>query len=79
MLTVINAVHLQVGEIKEVEWSPQTFHSVEIEPESKELIEALVRNKIERDEGIDFIRGKGTGLVVLLHGYVLDPMSRDFY
>jgi hypothetical protein len=46
-----------------VEWSPQTFRSVEIEAESKELIEALVRNKIEREEGIiDFVRGKGTDL-----------------
>jgi hypothetical protein len=68
---------LQVSEITEVEWSPQTFHSVEIEPESKELIEALVRNKIEREDGIDFVRGKGTGLVVLLHGYVQDPISRS--
>ena len=61
-----------------MEWSPQTFHSVEIEPESKELIEALVRNKIEREEGIDFVRGKGTGLVVLLHGYALAPVSKDW-
>ena len=68
---------MQVSEIKEVEWSPQAFHSVEIEPESKELIEALVRNKIEREDGIDFVRGKGTGLVVLLHGYVQDPISRS--
>jgi hypothetical protein len=68
---------LQVSEIKEVEWSPQTFHSVEIESESKELIEALVRNKIEREDGIDFVRGKGTGLVVLLHGYLQDPTSRS--
>jgi len=53
-----------------VEWNFQTFHSVEIEPKAKELIEALVRNKIDREEGIDFVQGKGTGLVVLLHGYV---------
>jgi hypothetical protein len=76
MLMVFDPVHLQVGEIKEVEWSPQTFHSVEIELESKELIEALVRNKIEREDGIDFVRGKGTGLVVLLHGYGLALASR---
>jgi hypothetical protein len=62
---------LKVAAIKEVQWNPQTFQSVEIAEESKELIEALVRNKIERDEGLDFVQGKGTGLVVLLHGYAL--------
>jgi hypothetical protein len=67
-----------------VEWSPQTFHSVEIEPESKELIEALVRNKIEREEGISMgtywigyqllrvllteIRGPGTGKTLTAEG-----------
>lgn len=65
-----------MSKIKEVEWNPQTFHSVEIESGSKELIEALVRNKIDRDQGTDFVQGKGTGLVVLLHGYVLDLLSR---
>jgi hypothetical protein len=65
-----------VDRIKEVQWNPQTFHSVEIDLESKELIEALVRNKIDREEGIDFVQGKGTGLVVLLHGYVLDLANR---
>lgn len=63
-------VPLKVDKIREVQWNPQTFHSVEIEPEAKEFIEALVRNKIDRDEGIDFVQGKGTGLVILLHGYV---------
>jgi hypothetical protein len=68
---------LKVAAIKEVQWNPQTFQSVEIAEESKELIEALVRNKIERDEGLDFVQGKGTGLVVLLHGYALWTKARS--
>ena len=68
---------LKVDKIQEVAWSPQTFHSVEIDPESKELIEALVRNKIDREEGIDFVQGKGTGLVILLHGYVASRFTES--
>lgn len=53
-----------------MEWNKHAFEDLVIDPDSKLLIQALVRNKIELDKGIDFIEGKGTGLVVLLHGFV---------
>jgi hypothetical protein len=34
------------------------------------LIEALVKHKIDSELGLDPIRGKGTGLIILLHGFV---------
>lgn len=61
---------LKVEGIEKVVWNTRVFESLEIEQDSKDLIEALVRYKIERDEGIDSVSGKGSGLVVLLHGYI---------
>jgi hypothetical protein len=40
-----------------------------MEDSTKELIEALVKNKIAADKNSDLISGKGNGLIVLLHGW----------
>lgn len=37
---------------------------------TKELIIALVTNKIEAEKSTDLMAGKGNGLIILLHGYV---------
>jgi hypothetical protein len=34
----------------------------------KELVQAVVTNQINAAEGTDLIRGKGSGLTMLLHG-----------
>ncbi|KAK4972111.1 hypothetical protein LTR42_006617 [Elasticomyces elasticus] len=59
---------LLVKNIRPVRWNKAAFDSLAIGDDHKLLTEALVRNKIDRDQGIDFIEGKGTGLIVLLHG-----------
>jgi len=39
--------------------------------ETKELITALVTNQIAVERGTDLMSGKGNGLFILLHGWVL--------
>lgn len=60
--------HILASDIEPVVWDKAAFRNLAIQPDTKELIEALVRNKIKSDQSIDFVKGKGTGLVVLLHG-----------
>jgi len=62
-------VNLSISRIKDVTWNTKAFDHLVIAPETKELIRALVQNKIDSKESIDFVPGKGTGLIVLLHGY----------
>ncbi|KJX97221.1 hypothetical protein TI39_contig523g00006 [Zymoseptoria brevis] len=59
---------LSVLDLEPVQWNTKAFGNLVIEERSKELVEALVKNKIESDQGIDFVDGKGTGLILLLHG-----------
>ena len=65
------AVNLSISDIKDVEWNAEAFEHLVLAEETKELIRALVQNKIDSKESIDFVPGKGTGLIVLLHGYGL--------
>lgn len=51
-----------------MKWDHRAFESLAIDSESKELIEALITNKIAADKATDMIQGKGNGLIVLLHG-----------
>jgi hypothetical protein len=57
-----------VRDIKPVIWHTDSFNNLVVPKETKELIEALVKHKIDSDLGLDFVRGKGTGLIILLHG-----------
>ena len=61
---------LLVGAIEPVRWHVNAFDNLAIKDDSKELMEALVKNKIQSDQGLDFVSGKGTGLIILLHGFV---------
>ncbi|OMP85740.1 Proteasome-activating nucleotidase [Diplodia seriata] len=61
-------VNLQVDNINQLEWDTEAFKSLAIDEESKELINALVNNKITADKATDMVRGKGNGLIILLHG-----------
>ncbi|EOD44784.1 putative aaa family atpase protein [Neofusicoccum parvum UCRNP2] len=60
--------NLLVQNITPVEWNKQAFESLAVDKETKELITALVTNKVAADEATDVISGKGSGLIVLLHG-----------
>lgn len=66
--TNIYLVNLQVDNILALEWNKDAFESLAIDKESKELIDALVNNKIAAEKATDMVRGKGNGLIILLHG-----------
>lgn len=59
---------LPVDSLKDVAWNTDAFESLAVDDKTKLLIKALVTNKIHADEGTDVVAGKGTGLIVLLHG-----------
>ena len=61
-------VDLDVSGISEIEWNKEAFKSLAIEKDTKTLITALVTNKIAADRSTDLIEGKGSGLMILLHG-----------
>ncbi|KAB2571245.1 ATP-dependent zinc metalloprotease FtsH [Lasiodiplodia theobromae] len=61
-------VNLRVDCISPIRWNKSAFETLELKPESKMLIRALVSNKIAADRATDMVSGKGTGLIVLLHG-----------
>ncbi|KAK7990084.1 hypothetical protein PG989_010399 [Apiospora arundinis] len=61
-------VDLKVDRIKEVEWNKESFKHLVVEPNTKELIQALVRHQISLEQGADIINRKGNGLIILLHG-----------
>ncbi|KAI1087940.1 hypothetical protein F5B19DRAFT_33422 [Rostrohypoxylon terebratum] len=59
---------LNVDQVNEVTWNKDVFNKVELEPDSKDLIKALVSNTIATERNTDLIQGKGNGLILLLHG-----------
>lgn len=61
-------VDLDVARVSDVTWNTQAFRSLVADGETKDLIEALVRNKLETQQATDLIDGKGNGLIILLHG-----------
>jgi SpoVK/Ycf46/Vps4 family AAA+-type ATPase len=61
-------VDLEVDQIREVTWNKQSFEHLVVDPETKELVKALVTNQISREQGTDIIESKGNGLIILLHG-----------
>jgi hypothetical protein len=54
----------------EVQWDMEAFNKIVIHDSTRELIMALVTNKIATTRSADIIEGKGNGLIVLLHGFV---------
>jgi hypothetical protein len=59
-----------VADIQEVSYNDQAFQGLVLSEEKKKLISSLVgeQNFIEDSEFDDLIRGKGKGLIFLLHG-----------
>jgi hypothetical protein len=51
-------------------WNRESFESLVIDDDTKELIISLATNKIEAEKSTDLMEGKGNGLIILLHGYV---------
>lgn len=63
-----NAVTLDVDLIEDVVWNTDAFKFLVIDDRMKELVQAVVTNQIHSAESTDLIRGKGSGLTMLLHG-----------
>ncbi|KAK6216195.1 mitochondrial dynamin GTPase Msp1 [Pestalotiopsis sp. IQ-011] len=61
-------VTLMVAGIQDVQWNENAFELLVIEPETKELVEAVVTNRLLAEEHTDLIQGKGNGLFLLIHG-----------
>ena len=61
-------VSLEVDRIREVEWNKAAFDSLVINRNAKELVQALVTNRLVAEKGTDPIEDKGNGLTILLHG-----------
>ena len=64
----VSLVTLPIDQLKPIQWNEGAFESLAVDDDTKELVEALVTNKIEADKGTDVVAGKGTGLIMLLHG-----------
>jgi hypothetical protein len=64
-----------VKDIRDVEWNVEAFEDLEADAETKTLIQAVVQHKLDSDKSIDFVKGKGTGLIILLHGFVALSLS----
>lgn len=54
--------------IRDVQWHTEAFDHLVIDEETKELIRALVTNKIKSERNTDWVTAKGNGLIMLLHG-----------
>ncbi|KAK0629143.1 hypothetical protein B0T17DRAFT_524767 [Bombardia bombarda] len=59
---------LQVDFIQDVVWNKEAFNRLEVDQETKELVQALVTNQLAAEKGTDWIQNKGNGLIMLLHG-----------
>ncbi|KAI0422727.1 P-loop containing nucleoside triphosphate hydrolase protein [Xylaria grammica] len=59
---------LAIDYVSDVDWDDKAFDNLVIDPDSKDVIQALVTNKIQNSISTDIIRGKGSGLILLLHG-----------
>lgn len=59
-------------QLQEVAWNMVAFESLQLEAETKHLVQALVKgHKTNSTAFDDVVPGKGQGLVFLLHGYVV--------
>lgn len=68
ILLTLFLVDLDIDRIRSVKWNKVAFEHLVIEPETKEIIQALVTNQSETDHDADMIESKGNGLIMLLHG-----------
>ncbi|KAK4446732.1 hypothetical protein QBC34DRAFT_411241 [Podospora aff. communis PSN243] len=59
---------LAVGRCKHVEWDESAFKSLVLDGDTKDVVKALVTNKVTNTVSTDLIRGKGSGLILLFHG-----------
>jgi SpoVK/Ycf46/Vps4 family AAA+-type ATPase len=61
-------VDIKVDGIRDIRWNKKAFDNLVVDEETKELIQALVTERLAQERGTDFIENKGNGLTILLHG-----------
>ncbi|KAG6004273.1 hypothetical protein E4U21_001285 [Claviceps maximensis] len=63
-------LEFSVSRVSEVKWNEEAWTSLVLPPETKELIQALVKSRLNnvRRTTDDIIQGKGKGLISVLHG-----------
>jgi hypothetical protein len=57
-----------VDRISDVQWDNKAFENLVIDNETKHLIQSLISSRMAVEKSTDLIRGKGNGLIMLLHG-----------
>ena len=67
-ILTLSKVSLNIETIEPVKWNQMAFDRLVLEDKSKELIKALVTVHVSTNKMGDIISGKGTGLIILLHG-----------
>lgn len=67
-ILTLSKVSLNIETIEPVKWNQMAFDRLVLEDKSKELIKALVTVHVSTNKLGDIISGKGTGLIILLHG-----------
>ncbi|THH01618.1 hypothetical protein EW026_g1115 [Hermanssonia centrifuga] len=62
-------LQFDVNHVQEVTWNPESFRHLELADETKDLVKSLIHSHILRSAAFDdFVVGKGTGLILNLHG-----------
>jgi AAA+ superfamily predicted ATPase len=61
-------VDLDVDRISDVVWNKNAFDNLIADDETKELVQALIEERLASERSTDIISGKGNGLIMLLHG-----------
>lgn len=67
-LTLKHVETLRVSFIQDVTWNDKAFDNLVLDPNTKDLVRAVVTNTLREEENLDLIEGKGNGLCILLHG-----------
>jgi|SRR5437667_1267924 len=59
---------LHVQHLRPVSWNKRAFEQLVLNPQKKEILEAMVRMHMLSSISTDVIENKGKGLIILLHG-----------
>lgn len=59
---------LYIDDVTDVFWNKNAFDHLVVDEETKELVQAVVANRLAGKRNTDIIQGKGNGLILLLHG-----------
>ncbi|KAF5013872.1 hypothetical protein FDECE_153 [Fusarium decemcellulare] len=59
---------LLVARMRNVVWDNKAFQNLVLHDDTKDVIKALITHRVSSSLSTDLIRGKGSGLILLLHG-----------